>query len=134
MDFIDDTVKKAKEAIDIACKKTNEVDNLQKQKFDAAALENKKSKDFALLGEIYFNRIKDGEIDDENIANLVAEIKEKDEKIAALRAEINAAKRKMNCPACGSVIDKTSNYCNVCGAKLVFESDVDEQTEEENKE
>ena len=34
MEFFDNAVNKAKEAIDIACKKTNEVVSTQKQKFD----------------------------------------------------------------------------------------------------
>lgn len=44
MDFIDDAVTKAKEAFDVACKKTNEVVTTQKQKFDIASLEAKRIK------------------------------------------------------------------------------------------
>ena len=36
MDFLDNAVVKAKEAFDIAYKKTNEVVNTSKQKFDIA--------------------------------------------------------------------------------------------------
>ena len=74
MDFFDDVVNKAKEAIDVASKKTGEVVNTQKQKFDIASLENKRAKDFAVLGEIYYNKIKDGEAQDENISELVLSI------------------------------------------------------------
>ena len=57
MEFFDDAVSKAKEAIDVACKKTNEVVTLQKQKFNVAALESRRAKDFQLLGEIIYNKI-----------------------------------------------------------------------------
>ena len=129
MDFFDDVVNKAKEAIDVASKKTGEVVNTQKQKFDIASLENKRAKDFAVLGEIYYNTIKDGEAQDENISELVLSIKEKSEKIEKLKAEVNSAKNKRICPKCGAAIEQTSNYCNACGEKLFYDSEED-KTEE----
>lgn len=129
MDFFDDMLSKAKDAIDVASKKTGEVVNTQKQKFDIAALESKRAKDFAVLGEIYYNKIKDGEASDENISELVLSIKEKSDKIDKLKAEINNAKNKRICPKCGAAIDQISNYCNACGEKLFYDSEED-KTEE----
>ncbi|MGN0494143.1 MAG: zinc ribbon domain-containing protein [Acutalibacteraceae bacterium] len=129
MDFFDDMVNKAKEAIDVASKKTGEVVNTQKQKFDIASLESKRAKDYAVLGEIYYNKIKDGAVEDENVSELVLAIKEKSEKIDKLKAEVNSAKNKRICPKCGAAIEQTSNYCNACGAKLFFDSEED-KTEE----
>ena len=129
MDFFDDMLSKAKDAIDVASKKTGEVVNTQKQKFDIAALESKRAKDFAVLGEIYYNKIKDSAADDENISELVLSIKEKSEKIDKLKAEINSVKNKRICPKCGASIEQTSNYCNACGAKLFYDSEED-KTEE----
>ena len=123
MDFLDNAVNKAKEAIDVACKKTNEVVSTQKQKFDVAAIENKRTKDFEALGKLYFEMIKDTEVDNENVSKLVNEIKEKNNKINALKEEINAVKNKKICPQCGAAIDKMSVYCNICGAKLEFENE-----------
>ena len=125
MDFFDDMVNKAKEAIDVASKKTGEVVNTHKQKFDIASLESKRAKDYAVLGEIYYNKIKDGAVEDENVSELVLAIKEKSEKIEKLKAEVNSAKNKRICPKCGAAIEQTSNYCNACGAKLFFDSEED---------
>ena len=129
MDFFDDMVNKAKEAIDVASKKTGEVVNTQKQKFDIASLESKRAKDYAVLGEIYYNKIKDGTVEDENVSELVLAIKEKSEKIEKLKAEVNSAKNKRICPKCGAAIEQTSNYCNACGAKLFFDSEEDKAEE-----
>lgn len=129
MDFFDDMVNKAKEAIDVASKKTSEVVNTQKQKFDIASLENKRAKDYEVLGEIYYNKIKDGTVEDENVSELVLAIKEKSEKIEKLKAEVNSAKNKRICPKCGAAIEQTSNYCNACGAKLFFDSEEDKAEE-----
>ena len=81
MDFLDNAVSKAKEAIDVACKKTNEVVSTQKQKFDVVAIENKRAKDFEALGKLYFDMIKDTEVDNETVNKIVAEIKEKNSRI-----------------------------------------------------
>ena len=129
MDFFDDMVNKAKEAIDVASKKTSEVVNTQKQKFDIASLESKRAKDYEVLGEIYYNKIKDGTVEDENVSELVLAIKEKSEKIEKLKAEVNSAKNKRICPKCGAAIEQTSNYCNACGAKLFFDSEEDKAEE-----
>ena len=122
-------VNKAKEAIDVASKKTGEVVNTQKQKFDIASLESKRAKDYAVLGEIYYNKIKDGAVEGENVSGLVLAIKEKSEKIEKLKAEVNSAKNKRICPKCGAAIEQTSNYCNACGAKLFFDSEEDKAEE-----
>lgn len=121
MDFFDNALDKAKEAIDIACKKTNEVVSTQKQKFDIASLENKRTKDFEHLGEIYYNLIKDSEIEDENTAALVKAVTEKNNKIFELKEEVNSAKYKRICPACGASISETAAFCSACGEKLEVE-------------
>ena len=92
MEFFDDAVVKAKEVINVACKKTNEVVTVQKQKFDVLSLENKRAKDFQLLGEIYYNKIKGEKPEDGSIADIVASINEKNEKIDELRTLINNSK------------------------------------------
>ncbi len=123
MDFFDNAVNKAKEVFDVAYKKTNEVVTTQKQKFDVASVESKRNKDYMQLGEIYFNILKDTEIEDERVRTLVEQINEKNEKIQELTDEINAAKNKKICPNCSASIDENSIYCNVCGAKTVFDSE-----------
>lgn len=121
MDFFDNAVVKAKEAFDIAYKKTNEVVNTSKQKFDIATLQNKRQKDFEALGEIYYNLIKDSEIEDSKIQIIVAAINEKNEKITAINEEINATKHRRICPVCSAVISEEAVYCSVCGAKLTID-------------
>lgn len=121
MDFFDNAIDKAKEAIDIVSKKTNEVVNVGKQKFDIASLESKRSKDFEVLGEIYYNLIKDTEIEDVDTKNLVDAITDKNLKIAKAKQDINNTKNKRVCPECSAIIDDTAVYCPVCGVKLDVE-------------
>ena len=120
MDFLDNAVNKAKEAFDVACKKTEKVVTTQKQKFDIAAEENKRNKDYTKLGEFYFNLIKDSEIDNTQVKELVDAIKVKNEKIISLKNEIGAAEGKRICPVCGAEIDGNAVFCSACGFKVTF--------------
>ncbi len=121
MDFFDNAVIKAKEAIDVACKKTNEVVNTGKNKFDIASLENKRLKDYEKLGEIYFNLIKDTENLDPKTQALVDSVLLKNKQISELKEQINSAKNKRTCPNCGTSVTDDAVYCSNCGEKLIVE-------------
>ena len=55
MDFLDNAINKAKEVVDIAYKKTEEVVLTEKQRFDIASLNSKIDKDYKALGEIFLS-------------------------------------------------------------------------------
>lgn len=122
MEFFDNAVNKAKEALDIAYKKTEDVVNVQKSKFDVATIEAKKAKDLEALGLIYYEMIKDSSDNDSAVAELVAAIKDKNEKIDTLRRDIRSTKNKRVCPSCNAEIDKDAVFCSSCGAKVIIES------------
>lgn len=123
MDFLDNAVNKAKEVFDVACKKTNDVVTTQKQKFDVATIENKRNKDYAKLGEIYYNLVKDTEIEDNSIKELVDAITEKNKKIEEINIEINSSKNKRVCPKCSALIDENSIFCSICGEKITIDGE-----------
>ena len=122
MEFFDNAVNKAKEALDIAYKKTEDVVNVQKSKFDVATIEAKKAKDLEALGLIYYEMIKDSSDNDSAVAELVAAIKDKNEKIDTLRRDIRSTKNKRVCPSCNAEIDMDAVFCSSCGAKVIIES------------
>ena len=127
MDFLDNAIIKAKEAIDVVSKKTEEIVTVEKQKFDINSLKSKLQKDFAKLGKCYYEKCaKADELDSEEKA-LVEAIKTKLEAIEKLEADIANTKGKRFCPACGSAVDEKANFCNKCGARLVFESECDDK-------
>lgn len=123
MDFLDNAIIKAKETIEVVSKKTGEIVATEKQKFDVSSLKAKLQKDYAKLGRyFYVNITEDTELDDEAKA-IVESITAKIESIETLNAEIANAKNKRVCPACRSTIPENSKFCNVCGEKLIFESE-----------
>lgn len=118
MDFLNDTLEKAKDVFDIACKKTGEAVNTQKLKIDIAATEHKRSKDLEQLGILYYKSLKNTEITDNNVKALFDAITEKSEKIARLRQELESSKNRIACPNCAASINADSVFCNICGEKL----------------
>lgn len=123
MSFLDDAINKTKEVFDVACKKTDEVVTTQKQKFSVASLESKREKDFADLGRVYFELVKDSTDLTDEVRNLVDAISEKNEEIARLNKDIQNTKNKRICPNCNANIDANSVYCNNCGTKVTIESE-----------
>lgn len=120
MEFFENVVSVTKDAFNVARKKTGEVVASGKQRIDIAAIETKRAKDFEALGKLYYNSVKNTEIEDAEIKALVDEITAKTEKINALREEINSAKNKRICPKCQAAVDDMSLYCNICGEKLEY--------------
>ena len=118
MGFLDDAINKTKEAFDVVCKKTDEVVTVEKQKFNIASLKSKREKDYAVLGKIYFELVKDSADLEDDTRNLVDAITEKNEEIARLNEDIQNVKNKRVCPNCNANIDINSSYCNNCGQKL----------------
>lgn len=118
MGFFDDALNKTKEVLNVAYKKTDEVVTIEKQKFSIASLKSKREKDYADLGRIYYELIKESTEIDDNTRNLVDAISEKSEEIARLNEDIQNIKNKRVCPNCNANIDVNSAFCNNCGAKL----------------
>ncbi len=96
MEFFDNALNKAKDALDITRRKTDEIVTIQKLKFDIASTKRKRSYELEKLGVIYFKMIQNEDIEDEEILSLVEGIKEKTLKIKELRYEIDSAKENNN--------------------------------------
>lgn len=122
MEFLENALSKAKDAIDIAVKKTGEVVTTEKQRFDASALKNKREKDYAMLGKLWFEQIKDSDDISEEAKQIVTDIKQKTAEIDRINGEIASAKNKRICPSCGAGIAENAVFCSTCGAKLTVEN------------
>jgi len=122
MDFFDNVLNKAKEAIDVVSKKTGEIVTVEKQKFDVSALKSKLEKHYAELGMLYFKSIDNAEELSDKEKAVVEAINKKLAAINELNIEIANAKAKRFCPSCKAAIADTCVYCSNCGEKLTFDS------------
>ena len=120
MEFFDNAVTKAKEVLDVACKKTEAAVTAGKQKFDVAAVESKLEKDYARLGRIYYETIKNSDDIKGETLRLKEAVDAKRARIKEIKEEINKAKNRRECPNCGALVDKDDLFCNNCGAKLEY--------------
>jgi rRNA maturation endonuclease Nob1 len=123
MDFLDNAIIKAKETIEVVSKKTSEIVTTEKQKFDVSALKAKLQKDYAKLGRYFYVNLKEDTELSSDAKAIVEEISNKIAAIEALNSEIANTKNRRVCPACKSAIPDNSVFCNICGEKLVFESE-----------
>ncbi len=122
MDFLDNALNKAKEAIDVVSKKTGEFVTLEKQKFDVSSIKSKLEKDYAKLGKYYFELLKNSAETPEEVKQMVESINAKIAEIDKLNVEIETAKNKKICAACKASIPQSAVFCPSCGEKLVFDS------------
>lgn len=92
MDFFDETIDKVKEVAEVVGKKTNEVVSVQKLKFNISSLENKISKDYEVLGKLYYEAIANGESASEDAMEIVGSIEGKTARIEEIKKEIKDIK------------------------------------------
>ncbi len=118
MGIIDDVFSRSKEIVDAACQRSGEIVAVQKQKFNISSLKSKREKDFAQLGKLYYELVKDNDDLDDETRNLIDAINEKTDEISRLYEEMKDIKNKAVCPNCNAKIDLASVYCNNCGIKI----------------
>ena len=97
MGLFEETAVKAKDAFDAVAKKTNEVIGIQKLKISAARVESQMSKDYEILGRMFFDEKADDEDLGEAYKTVIDGIKESKEELAEINAQIDEQKRTRNC-------------------------------------
>ncbi len=119
MDFLDETLNKAKEVFDVAKQKTAEAYNVGKQKYDISAMETTLNKLYTSFGKAAFAYFAENGTP-EGLQNAGVTIGKQLEKIAEAKEELARLRRNRICPICGRAINDNSAFCSFCGAKLEF--------------
>lgn len=116
---LDNIFVKAKEVFETAYKKTGDAVSVGKQRLDIASLENKLNKSYEILGKVCYDEVSHGgSFDAEAAKPIFEDIAEKRKQIEEMKKEIARNKNKKVCPRCNQTVDKSSAYCNSCGAKI----------------
>lgn len=118
MGKLDEFVNKAKETVDVACKKTGKLVNTGRNKLKIAAVKNAADKDFADLGRIFYRELKDSTENSDEVKRIIEDIKAKESEIEMLEIEVAESKNKIICPNCRALNAENSVFCNNCGAKI----------------
>lgn len=118
MGAFEDVVMKAKNAADIAGKKTGELVEITRLRLNVSELEERIRSQYQELGKTVYNAAKDHtdctdyvHEKSEAIDRLFAELTKLNEKISELKNE-------KKCASCGAVNPQEAVYCQKCGTKL----------------
>lgn len=118
MGFIEDTAVTAKDFLDAAVRKTNETVEIQRLKVAVTRKGHELTTEFAELGRLYFDSVKQEADITEEAAPVIASIEEKMSEFAELKRKLSEARGQQICGECGRVNDADAVYCSTCGTKL----------------
>ena len=117
-EILDDVVVNAKTAASAVSKKAAFVYDASKHKITAAEMRGEINKKHKELGKYtYKARVYNMDMD-EQINDVIAEIKELKENLDIINAHLDEITNQKKCPQCEAKIPKNSVYCNICGTKL----------------
>ena len=117
-EILDDVVVNAKTAASAVSKKAAFVYDASKHKITAAEMRGEINKKLKELGKYtYKARVNNMDMD-EQINDVIAEIKELKENLDIINAHLDEITNQKKCPQCEAKIPKNSVYCNICGTKL----------------
>lgn len=94
MEFFEETFDKVKEVAEVVGKKTSDAVSIQKLKFNISSLECKITKDYEVLGKLYYDLISNGESANADAMELVGSINGKSARIEEIKKEIETIKKK----------------------------------------
>ena len=118
MSTFEDTVIRAKELLDATGDKVSEVIDIQKTRFHIARTKAELSKDFEVLGRLWYSRMKEKNVDEDAVQAVVEEIELLTDHLREYEAELILAKGGCTCEACGTANIGDSDYCPKCGKPL----------------
>ena len=118
MGILEDAAVKAKEVLDAAGKKTNDIITVQKLRYKLSTLNTQMNRDYELLGRLQYDLIKNGEAVDTLILEQIGKIDKSKLEIAEVKSQIAEQKGRAICPACRAVQDEEAVFCSRCGKKL----------------
>ena len=118
MGVFEDTVIKAKELIDVTGEKVGEVIDIQKTRYHIARVKAELSKDFEVLGRLWYSRMKEDNVDEDAVQAIVEEIELLKDHLREYEAELIYAKGGCTCDACGTANPGDSDFCRKCGKPL----------------
>ena len=136
---LDDLINSAKNLVDIAGKKTDNVVEVSKLKYQCVQMSAELKSLDEKLGNAVYTMVKSDFSNKELMDSLIEEIDSLKERIDQVNQEIAKRKNIRVCPACGSRNEKDACYCNKCGNKLDAsapqeeEEPVEEPSAEENE-
>jgi uncharacterized protein with PIN domain len=120
-ELFEEIMSRAKTVADTAGKKTGEVVDMGKLRYQIKQTEWDIEKTYAKLGAIVYESRQSHENFDEVIDLAISEIDALNERQAELEERLRTYKKVSRCPGCGKENDLNSTYCSRCGTSIDVE-------------
>lgn len=117
-EMLEEFLFKARNVADVAGKKTSEVVESGKLRYQAKQLEWDIEKTYAKLGAIVYESKRSTENFEEIISLAVSEIDALKERLEDLEGKLRTVKRVVKCESCGKENDLSARFCARCGSAL----------------
>jgi Zn finger protein HypA/HybF involved in hydrogenase expression len=139
MPFFDNVTKIAKSVGDTAksaAKKSEEAVEKTKLNMAISSEEDKIKEYYNKLGQIVFEKIEKGEINDSDLSVIYSDIINSKSIIADTKLKLLELKNMKACPKCGNKVKLDVAFCPKCGTKIEnpASNENDETTEDNTKE
>ncbi len=118
MATFEDFLNKAKDAAEVAGKKTNEFIDATKLKMEISRTEKELAATFEGLGRLVYDAQKGAEDVSELMDACVSHIEELNGQVTLLQDKLATMKNAVRCPACGAYNDQDALFCKSCGEKI----------------
>lgn len=119
MSKLEELVYLAKDAMDVATKKTGEVVESSKLRYQMKQIEWEIEKAYAKLGAIVYEANKSEDSFEEIIQLAISEIDDLKEHYEDCSDKLRMHKNVVKCPGCGRDNDLADSFCGRCGSSLV---------------
>lgn len=129
--MFDDIILKARDLADAASKKTGELYEISKFKYECIRLNGEVKKLYEQLGSSVYYMIKEKYENNELVESLAEEIDERLARLKEINKIISEMKDVIECPICGSKNSVENIYCAKCGSKLKETYSAEQPEEEE---
>jgi hypothetical protein len=118
----DDFVLKAKDLADAATKKTGEIVEISRYKYECIKINGEIKRLYEQLGSTVYSMKKYGYENEDLVEAITEEIDDCLDRLDEINDMINGMKKTVVCPVCGSKNETYSSFCSKCGTKLGAEN------------